>query len=92
MAVYIDNMNISFGRMVMCHMIADTKEELLQMCENIGVNKKWIQHPDTHKEHFDICLAKKKVAIEKYGAIQISWRQYGEKILSRPRSPRFKTI
>jgi len=88
MAVFIDNMNMPFGRMVMCHMVADTTDELIQMCDNIGVNKIWIQHPSTYREHFDICVSKKKIAIEKYGAIEISWREYAEKVFSRPGSPR----
>ena len=88
MAVFIDNMNRRFGRMIMCHMIADTNEELLEMCDNIKVNKKWIQHPNTYREHFDICVSKKKIAVEKYGAIEISWREYAKKVLSRPGSLR----
>ncbi len=58
--VYVDNMNARFGNMIMCHMIADTTEELLQMVDKIGVKRKWLQYPGTYQEHFDICLAKKK--------------------------------
>lgn len=71
MSVYIDSMNRKYGRMIMCHMLADTKEELCKMAEDIGVNKKWIQYPDTYKMHFDICLAKKEKALA-LGAIEIS--------------------
>lgn len=74
MSVYIDKMNARYGRMIMCHMLADTEEELLEMAEKIGVNKKWHQYPDTHKSHFDICLAKKKIALD-LGAIEIDKRQ-----------------
>jgi hypothetical protein len=80
--VYIDDMNAAFGRMRMCHMVADTTEELLAMVDKIGVDRKWMQNPGTFKEHFDICNAKKKLAI-KHGAIEISWRDMGEKIWSR---------
>lgn len=62
--VYIDDFNAPFGRMKMCHMIADTSEELLRMADSIGVARKWLQDKGTHREHFDICLSKKKVAIE----------------------------
>lgn len=54
--VYIDNMNAPFGRMIMCHMIADTKEELLEMADKIGVQRKWIQEEGTWQEHFDVSL------------------------------------
>lgn len=80
--VYVDNMNAKFGRMTMCHMIADTSEELLEMAEKIGVDKKWIQYPGTPKEHFDICLSKKKKAIE-LGAKEINMMELGRMTLKR---------
>lgn len=86
MAVYVDNMyTISlgqFGRMKMSHMIADSKQELLEMVDKIGIQRKWIQHEDTAREHFDISKSKRELAI-KYGAISITWRQYGEVALKR---------
>lgn len=47
MAVYVDNFNAPYGRMTMCHMIADTTDELLEMVDSIGVNRKWIQYEGT---------------------------------------------
>lgn len=73
--VYIDNYNAPYGRMKMCHLIADTTEELLQMVDKIGVQRKWIQYPNTYNEHFDICLSKKQKAIE-FGAKEINFREY----------------
>jgi hypothetical protein len=73
--VYIDNYNAAFGNMVMCHMVADTTEELLAMVDRIGVARKWIQYAGTYNEHFDICLAKKELAL-KGGAMEISARDY----------------
>ncbi len=73
MAVYIDNFDAPFGRMLMCHMIADTTEELLVMCDIIGVQRKWIQSPGTKFEHFDICNTKKKKAVSA-GAIEVMFR------------------
>lgn len=64
MAVYVDTMEAQFGRMVMCHMMADTTEELMEMADTIGVNRKWIQAPGTWKEHFDISKSKKALAIQ----------------------------
>ena len=42
MSVYVDNMQAPFGNMVMCHMWADTDDELLAMADAIGVQRKWI--------------------------------------------------
>lgn len=74
MSVYVDDYNAKFRRMIMCHMMADTTKELLDMVDKIGVNRKWIQYPGTGKEHFDICLSKKKLAIQ-FGAKEVSWRE-----------------
>jgi hypothetical protein len=71
-----------FGRMKMSHMLADTTEELLEMADKIGVQRKWIQHAGTSREHFDICMSKRKKAIE-WGAKAITWRESGEIMLSR---------
>lgn len=72
MSVYVDDMNAPFGRMLMCHMIADTTEELLAMVDKIGVQRKWIQDKGTYREHFDIALSKKKLALS-HGAIEIEY-------------------
>ncbi|WP_225321464.1 DUF4031 domain-containing protein [Rhizosphaericola mali] len=83
--VYIDDFNAPFGRMRMCHMIADTTDELLQMCDKIGVARKWIQYPNTTKEHFDICLSKKQLAI-KFGAKEVGFRELSNIIQNREQS------
>lgn len=74
MAVYVDNFNAKYRGMIMCHMIADTTEELLAMVDAIHVQRKWIQDVGNSFEHFDICLAKKKKAIA-LGAIEITARE-----------------
>ncbi len=73
--IYIDNFNARFVNMIMCHMVADTTEELLAMCDKIGVQKKWIQDAGTNREHFDICLSKKAKAIKQFGAIEVGFRE-----------------
>ena len=46
MTVYVDDVEHSFGQMLMCHMWADTLDELMAMVDKIGVARKWIQgHP-----------------------------------------------
>lgn len=78
MSVYVDNMRAKFGRMVMCHMRADSTEELLAMADKIGVARKWIQYPGTPREHFDVCLSAKAKAIAN-GAIEITMREMAER-------------
>lgn len=90
MTVYVDDVRHQFGRMVMCHMWADTLDELLAMADRIGVARKWIQgHPTLsfgkHRKaswvHFDIALAMKAKAIEagavltdKFGPVEFEAR------------------
>jgi hypothetical protein len=78
MTVYVDDANIPYGRMKMSHMFADTLEELLEMVDKIGVQRKWLQQPPKASwVHFDIALSKKTLAIragavltDKYGPIR----------------------
>lgn len=76
MPVYVDDMKAKFGRMVMCHMLADTTEELDDMARRIGVALKWRQYSGTFKEHYDIATCKRALAI-KHGAFGITYRQSG---------------
>lgn len=69
MTVYVDNMRARFGRMVMCHMIANTEEKLHAMADKIGVARRWYQG-----DHYDIALSKRALAVE-HGARQITLRQ-----------------
>lgn len=71
MTVYVDDMRAKFGRMIMCHMIADTDEELRSMAQRIGVAQRWHQG-----DHFDICLEKRALAVAA-GAVEVSMRQCG---------------
>lgn len=82
MPVYVDDMKAPFGRMVMCHMIADSTDELYLMVDKIGVARKWIQNKGTYKEHFDICLGKRALAV-KNGAIEITLMELGRKLATR---------
>lgn len=75
MAVYVDDMRARYGRMIMCHMLADSDEELHAMAAAIGVNRRWWQSPPRSSgSHYDVCLATKAKAVA-LGAIQISLRQ-----------------
>lgn len=89
MACYVDDMKAPFGRMVMCHCWADTREELFAMVDKIGVARKWFQRPDSAGvpgmsaswEHFDISMSKRALAVaagaietDKYGPLEHTLR------------------
>lgn len=78
MAVYVDDMHLTdlgrLGRMKMCHMIADSDEELHAMADRIGVERKHHQAAGTARSHYDIAKSKRALAVAA-GAIQITMRQ-----------------
>lgn len=74
MSVYVDDFDYPYAGMKMSHMIADSTKELLQMVDKIGVHRRWIQDKGTKREHFDVSLSKKRLAI-KNGAILITYRK-----------------
>lgn len=70
MTVYVDSACWPLGRYLMCHMWADTREELFAMVDRIGVNRRWFQQPPNASwEHFDVASSKRALAIA-YGAVQ----------------------
>lgn len=85
MTVYVDDMRAKFGRMVMCHMIADTDDELHAMADRIGVARRWHEGPPKHDSHYDISLGKRAIAVAA-GAVEITWRQCGLMTLRRRRT------
>jgi Protein of unknown function (DUF4031) len=78
MTVYVDDVRHRFGRMIMCHLWADTMGELYAMVDRIGVARKWLQQPPKASwVHFDISLDRKARAIaegavltDKYGPLE----------------------
>jgi hypothetical protein len=64
MTVYVDNARYPYGRMIMCHLWADTRDELLAMADRIGMQRKWLQQPPKASwVHFDISLGMKEKAL-----------------------------
>lgn len=60
----------------MCHMLADTVEELHAMADRLGLLREWFQ---THPPHYDICKASRAKAIS-YGAVSADRRKVVELI------------
>lgn len=76
MTVYVDDMRAPYGRLIMCHMIADSDDELHAMADCIGVARRWHQAPPKHQSHYDIALSKRALAVAA-GAVEITWKQTG---------------
>jgi hypothetical protein len=83
MSVYVDESIHKFGRMIMCHMVADTVDELHEMAEKIGIQRRWFQG-DKSIPHYDICKSKRVLAV-RFGALEMTGRE-----LVRRFSPRRK--
>ena len=67
MTVYVDDMRAKFRGMLMCHMIADTEEELHAMADKISIKRAWYQG-----NHYDISLSRRADAVRN-GAVEITW-------------------
>lgn len=84
--VYVDTIGYPYGRMIMFHLLADTLEELHDMVDKIGVNRKWFQNKEGYP-HYDICKSKKALAI-KYGATEMRDREILQQVKGKyPKTP-----
>jgi len=71
--IYVDDFRTPYGRMKMCHLLADTDEELHAMADRIGVARRWHQNTMSGS-HYDIALSKRALAVAA-GAIEVPVRQ-----------------
>lgn len=69
MAVYVDQSKHRYGRMVMCHMVADTVAELHAFAALLGLRPEWYQ-----KQHYDICKTNREKALA-LGALPATSRE-----------------
>lgn len=77
MGVYVDNSRHRYRHMVMCHMVADSLEELHEMAHKIGCRPEWFQakpHAERPHPHFDLPVFRKERAIA-LGAQPISQKE-----------------
>ena len=78
MSVYVDNGRSPLGRMIMCHMVADSDDELHAMAAALGLRRSWHQ-----RGHYDISRQKRAKAVA-LGAVEITLR---EAVAIRKRTP-----
>lgn len=73
MAVYVDKARNPYGRMIMCHMVADTDDELHAMAARIGLRRAWFQG-NASTPHYDVSLSVRARAIG-FGALEVGRRE-----------------
>jgi hypothetical protein len=86
MTVYVDDVRHRFGRMIMCHLWADTVDELYTFAARLGLKRQWFQCPPKASwEHYDISVGVKAKAIalgavltDKYGPLEHEARKRGD--------------
>lgn len=73
MTVYVDAAIHGYGRMIMCHMFSPNIDELHEMADRIGVQRKWFQDPRKMPKvswpHYDIAKSKRALAVS-LGAVE----------------------
>jgi uncharacterized protein DUF4031 len=79
--VYVDDANNSFGRMKMCHMVADSLEELHDMANKIGMKRSWFQNNLDHP-HYDLSKTRRNLAVQ-FGAKEITQKELVEIIRAK---------
>lgn len=77
MSVYVDQEKNPYRHMIMCHMVADTLDELHAMAQRLGLKRSWFQVSRSGMPHYDICQTKREQAI-RFGAVEIDRRKMVE--------------
>jgi hypothetical protein len=86
MSVYVDDMRrpARVGRLAArwSHLFADTRDELDAFAAELGLRPAWIQHPGTHREHYDLTDARRAAALRR-GAIPITYPHGTAELIAR---------
>lgn len=90
MAVYVDAL-VDYGWRLgkSCHLIADSRAELLQFAESMGLKAEWYQ-PGSFP-HFDLTASRRAAAIHK-GAIPLPRKEYVHKLWALRDTPEYADI
>lgn len=72
MSVYVDQEQNRLGRMIMCHMFADTLAELHAMADQLGMQREWFQLFSF--PHYDVALGRRALAL-RLGATEVTRRE-----------------
>lgn len=92
MTVYVDNMrrraSVKGARPAnWSHLFADTPGELAAFAVRLNLRPSWLQHPGTHREHYDVTDTVREHAIQ-LGAEQISYPRGTADLLARKKAAR----
>lgn len=76
MTVYVDDMkrvsDVSGFSAVWSHLFADTRQELDEFADKLGLKRNWIQCAGTYREHYDLIERRRQRALQ-LGAVEISY-------------------
>lgn len=70
--VYVDDMCVFFGWMIMCYMVVDIEVELYEMVDWIGVARRWYQG-DYYDILFSKCVFVVVYGVEEIIMVQLGW-------------------
>jgi hypothetical protein len=68
-----------------CHLVADTRAELVAFAETIGMRARWVQGDDRRGYHFDLVPPRRAAAVAR-GAVEVDARRLIE-VLKKTRAP-----
>jgi len=71
MTVYVDTARHAFRGYIMCHMTADSLDEIHHMAQRIGMERRWFQTPPKASHpHYDIPEDRRARALD-LGAVEV---------------------